>query len=449
MINQVRNRLTLLYTGIMALSLLGFIFISYFSLSMQLMKEQKEEVLRLAQNETAAHMNWFVEELEAHKDNQTNFSPSHRSIDVPGNIFYFFVDLDGRARNINEPIEEQEVIYREASQWSGISTDILRVATSDGRIITVAVAAYPVYLDNQLIGILYAGKNLEAYSHFLNRLVQVLSIFLGVFSIIVALAGHLLANRAMIPICRSLERQRQFVDDASHELRTPLSIVLASLEVIGRKERGKLSAFSSQLLGDIKDEISRLSRLAGDLLTLARADSGTVEIDRTVFDFRVEVERVIRNFGQQAQTKDIVLTFSSPEEIRIYADRERLVQLFTLLLDNALKYTPTGGSVYVTLAIQEDDTTRPVQLSVRDTGIGISASDIEKIFERFYRVDQSRTRQSGGFGLGLAIAKWIVKAHGGSINVVSEYGKGSNFIVMIPTGEKFIRQEQHADKITG
>ncbi|XER11654.1 Adaptive-response sensory-kinase SasA [Sporomusa aerivorans] len=426
----------LLYSGITVVSLLGCMLILYLLLSMQLIKEQKEEVIMLAQNETNAHMNWFMQEFHVRNNSRNNFSPSHRSIDVPGNIFYFFVDANGQARNTTEPLEIQQEIYKKASQWEGIYSDIVEISTFNGKNISVAVAAYPVYLDSNFVGTLYAGKNLEAYNSFLSELVHALSISVGLFMIVVAFASHFLASRAIIPIRRSLERQRQFVDDASHELRTPLSIVRSALEIIDKREGDKMSPFSVQLLADIRDEMNRLSRLVGDMLTLARADSGTVEIDKSLFDFCFEAKRVVRKFEQRAQDKAISLTLEVPEQAMIYADRERLVQLLTLLLDNAIKYTPRDGAVHVSLQLTEELVNKMVQLSVKDTGIGINAEDQQKIFERFCRVDQARTRQKGGFGLGLAIAKWIVQAHDGNIAVVSQLGKGSSFQVLFPAGIK-------------
>jgi signal transduction histidine kinase len=126
------------------------------------------------------------------------------------------------------------------------------------------------------------------------------------------------------------------------------------------------------------------------------------------------------------------MDFHSPESVIITADADKLTQLLYILLDNAIKYTPDGGEVTLSLRIEPFKQQRMLTISVKDTGIGIPPESLDRIFDRFYRVDKARSRQQGGHGLGLSIAKWIVDAHGGNIHVQSEVGKGSEFIVKIP-----------------
>jgi signal transduction histidine kinase len=126
------------------------------------------------------------------------------------------------------------------------------------------------------------------------------------------------------------------------------------------------------------------------------------------------------------------MDFHSPESVIITADADKLTQLLYILLDNAIKYTPDGGEVALSLAVEPFKQQRMLTISVKDTGIGIPPESLDRIFDRFYRVDKARSRQQGGHGLGLSIAKWIVDAHGGNIRVQSEVGKGSEFIVKIP-----------------
>lgn len=171
-----------------------------------------------------------------------------------------------------------------------------------------------------------------------------------------------------------------------------------------------------------------MTNLVGDLLTLARSDSNSIELRRETFDLRLLAERAIESVNPLANEKEISTSLESPEQLQTIGDPERLSQLLYILLDNAIKYTPTGGAVKLSLSQEGPD----LCITVQDTGVGINKEDFHRIFDRFYRADKSRSRQMGGHGLGLSIAKWIVETHKGTINVTSELGKGSTFFIRIP-----------------
>jgi two-component system, OmpR family, sensor histidine kinase CiaH len=251
------------------------------------------------------------------------------------------------------------------------------------------------------------------------------------FLIIASGAGHFLAKRAMIPIKQSFTRQREFVADASHELRTPLSVLLASVDVVQADEGNRMSSFSTQVLHDMKDEIRKMSKIVGDLLTLARADTGVLELLKEIFDAQYVTKQVIRSLQTLASEKKIDIELEGPDALPVYADPERINQLLYILIDNAIKYTPQEGHVKVKLESVVDAGPK-LKITVHDTGISIASEHQKLIFERFYRVDKIRSREASGTGLGLAIARWIVEAHGGTIAVESEPGKGSSFIVLLP-----------------
>nr|WP_243237189.1 ATP-binding protein [Heliobacterium chlorum] len=240
----------------------------------------------------------------------------------------------------------------------------------------------------------------------------------------------------MVPIVQSFTRQREFVADASHELRTPLSVLHSSIEVIEADDRRNLSEFSQQVLSDMKDEVRRMTRLVGDLLTLARADSGNLELLRETFDLRSLIDQILRTFQHQATSKGVALEAEGLPTIPIWGDRERIAQLLFILVDNAVKYTPIGGKITLSLAVAKQTKGQQVRVIVQDSGIGIPLNDQPRIFDRFYRVDKGRSRQMGGTGLGLSIARWIVEAHGGTIQVESTPGRGSTFSVSLPLHEE-------------
>jgi two-component system OmpR family sensor kinase len=218
--------------------------------------------------------------------------------------------------------------------------------------------------------------------------------------------------------------EQRFVSDASHELRAPLTIIQANLEFLERQPN-LAPAERAEALGDASRETRRLSELVADLLALARADAGVtlrrqpVELDRILLD-------AIGNARKLARGQRVVLDGVTP--VVVVGDADRLRQLFLILLDNAVKYTPPLGSVSVSLTVDGAD----CLVSVRDEGIGIPAEALPHVFERFFRAEPARTRDPGGAGLGLAIARWIVEQHGGDVTLESHPGHGTLAIARLP-----------------
>ncbi len=304
---------------------------------------------------------------------------------------------------------------------------LARDAARDWRVLA---AARPLVIHGNVVGILYIGMDVTSFFGVFHWLLIVL-IGLAVLFLAVGVAlSYFMSKRALVPIEEAYERQRQFVADASHELRTPLSVVFSSVEALTMEEDVMKNEFARRLLDRLREELKRITKLMNDLLTLARADArhAALELAKQTFDFRPHAERTFQLVAELAAKKQLTMHFHAPEQAVVTADPDKLTQLLYILLDNAIKYTPEGGEV--TLSIR----TEPKQfiLSVKDTGIGIPPEDIGRIFDRFYRVDKARSRQQGGHGLGLSIAKWIVDAHGGTIHVHSQLGQGTEFIVRLP-----------------
>lgn len=243
-----------------------------------------------------------------------------------------------------------------------------------------------------------------------------------------ALLGYYMSGKAMVPIVRSFQKQKEFVANASHELRTPISIFQSSLEVIEAEEVEKMSEFSLQILYDMKDEVKRMTKLINDLLLLARSDADVVQLNQEWFVLEPMISELIRKCHPLAKQKNIEFLTNIQENITIFGDKERIKQLLFILLDNALKYNVENGQVRMNIWREAES----IKMEVSDTGIGIPLEHQHRIFERFYRVDKARSRQHEGNGIGLSIAQWIVDAHGGTISVQSEEGKGSCFIVTLP-----------------
>jgi heavy metal sensor kinase len=224
----------------------------------------------------------------------------------------------------------------------------------------------------------------------------------------------------------SFARVRQFSADASHELRTPLTIMRGEIELALRST--KTPDEYRRVLESSLEEILRLTSIIDNLLTLAKADRGQFETNFSEVDLKQLVEELFEDSEILAENKQITVSLRLLDPVTIVGDRVRLRQLFLNLIDNAIKYTPSGGSV--TIAVERAD--GDVVFEVADTGIGIPPEEVGKIFDRFYRVDKARSREMGGTGLGLSIAKWIAEIHRGTIIVKSEPQKGSTFTVKLP-----------------
>jgi len=226
-------------------------------------------------------------------------------------------------------------------------------------------------------------------------------------------------------LLRSERASREFLSNVSHELRTPLSSIKLMLEtVIASPDDEARELFLPQALA----QVDRLVSLVGHLLDQARTESGQLKLKLAEVDLESVARPILASFGPQAAQKGVRLELQPQRPVRVEADGERLSQVLVNLIDNALRHTPSGGSILV----EVDAAANEAIIRVRDTGEGIPYRDLPHIFERFYVSDRSRTRESGGAGLGLAIVKGIVDAHGGAISAESTLGVGVCITIRIP-----------------
>ncbi len=232
-------------------------------------------------------------------------------------------------------------------------------------------------------------------------------------------------NEMLARIEELFKVEQRFVADVSHELRSPLTAVRGNLDLL-RRGAAEDPVAREEALQAIDSEVGRMSRMVADLLLLARADAG-VPIARE----RVELDTLLLDVYRQARlmANGVKVTLGSEDQATVMGDRDRLKQALLNLVDNAIKYTPSGGEV--TLSLDKD--TDWVRISVHDNGIGIAPENVPHLFDRFYRVDKARARDAGGAGLGLAICKSVVDGHNGKITVDSQAGKGSTFTIWLPS----------------
>lgn len=286
--------------------------------------------------------------------------------------------------------------------------------------------------DHQDWGYMQVGRSLEEFNHYLDSVKLMLVLGLLLAMAMIAAASWWLSGLAMQPIYKSYQQIQQFTADAAHELRTPLAATGATVESallmsqIDEKE-------TRDILQTIQRQNQRLTALVGDLLMLARLDRQTQKLQREICCLNDIVNDLVEEFEAMAITAGVKLKSSIQidEPVNILGNTDQLYRLVSNLIFNAIQYTPKGGEV--TVVLERNDNSAVIK--VHDTGIGIAKYELTRIFDRFYRVSSDRSRVSGGSGLGLAIAQAIVYAHKGTLNVYSELGKGSTFIVQLPKGK--------------
>jgi two-component system OmpR family sensor kinase len=285
--------------------------------------------------------------------------------------------------------------------------------------------------DNRDWGYFQVGRSLKDFNDYLNNVKWILKLGLPTTLILVSVSSWWLAGLAMQPIYQSYKQIQQFTADAAHELRTPLAATQATVETAR-----SMPHLDEQEVQDILETIwrqnRRLIQLVADLLFLARLERQPMPMRCQLCCLNDIVNDLVEEFEDLAGAADVTLTalIRVPSALSVVGDEEQLYRLVSNLIINAIQYTPAGGEVTVIL----DGSDHQAIIQVQDTGIGIAAFEQTQIFDRFYRVNSDRSRNTGGSGLGLAIAKAIVQAHQGSIQVQSELGKGSTFIIRLPLG---------------
>ncbi len=356
-----------------------------------------------------------------------------------------------------------DLARRASSGESELHATIPRVANAR----SLRLVAHPFAIDTRRY-VLLAGESLHATKEELGLMRGMIYVALPLALVLAGAGGFLLAARSLAPLRRmaeqartitdknlhqrvdigaaheelrvlaesfndllsrldqSFETMRRFVADASHELRTPLAVIRGEAEVALGHDRSPGEYQESLVI--IQDEARRLTRLVDDLLNLARADAGHVNLRIEEFYFNDLLAECCRAFQTAAGVKRINLECSCPGDVAFRGDQELIRRLVWNLLDNAIRHTPEGGKIQVKL----EATGSELQIQVADTGIGIPPEAVPHIFERFYRGDQARSRQNGGFGLGLSIVKWIAESHRGTVGFTSERGAGTRFTILLP-----------------
>ncbi len=290
------------------------------------------------------------------------------------------------------------------------------------------MAKMPITISDQTLGYYVVARDVTIAYQTLENLSKILvfSLIAGIF--VSAGLGYLIAGKSLRPIKEAYQSKQEFLANASHELKTPLSVILLSTETLEGEIDPNLS-FQRQVVSGIGDEAQKMNHLVSQLLFLSRTDSRTATAKYEHFNISESLSKEIVSYEKIAQAKGISLSQSIAPGLKINGDRKQLLSVFSILIDNAIKYSKDNGHVYVTLEKNSDTKKQGVKLIVKDTGIGIPETELKHIFERFYRLESSRSKETGGYGLGLAIAKEIIDQHKGTISVDSIEKVGTTFVV--------------------
>ncbi len=267
----------------------------------------------------------------------------------------------------------------------------LTITRKDGRNVILELSTRPIWHDGQIVGIQGIGRDIT--------------------------------ERKELESFKS-----EFISTVSHELRTPLTSIKGYVDLVLAGDVGPLTPEQKEFLTIVSQNTTRLTELINDLLEIERLESGRIEFEFAVLDLAEVLHNVARSLQVNAQQKGLEFITEIAPGLKVRGDRDRLAQVFLNLINNAIKYTP-AGTVELKAYRDEDDM---VVVAVRDSGIGISESDMKKLFQKFFRADDPYVRKAGGTGLGLSIAKAIVERHHGTITVTSQLGQGSTFTVRLP-----------------
>lgn len=262
---------------------------------------------------------------------------------------------------------------------------------------------------------------------FLGSLLRIF-ILVGSLSLIALyLVSLYFTNKAIKPIEETFKKQKQFITDASHELRTPLAIIKTNTAVVLANEDDTIRN-QSKWIKYIDSQINRMSTLIDEMLSLAKLDTNKNKLELIPINISKIVNDALLNFEVLIFEKGFILDENITKEIYIKGEKEPLKKLVNILIDNAIKYTNPNGKISINLTVEKNK----AKLIIKNSGKGIAKEHLDKIFERFYRVDASRDRGTGGYGLGLSIAKSTVEQYKGKIYAESIMGKETSFIVELP-----------------
>lgn len=419
MFDKLKKRLTLIYTGIFTLIMVFVVAVTVAIGCISVLRTEKDMLIADIYDEWRE---WIG----------SGELPVDPALVKKGEMMSLMYDADGNIiidQMTDSPYAAALTAIRASWPEPENETKLLYFRDKKGTLHFFLAGGCTFWENGQIQARLYTFLNLEDYYDMAVDGMYFLFLLCAVCIMLAAGGGYYMAAKNIKPLEILFAREHEFAADASHELRTPLTVLSLGVESLQNDDESKLSGFAQEVLRDMQHETKYMSRLIEALLTLARGDEENTPLARAKVDLTEVAVKVCNKMRPLAAKKGLGLEYAAGDapQVFILGDKNKMEQLLIIFIDNAIKYSESG-----TITVTVDADSMHAVIKVMDEGIGISESDAQKIFERFYRVDKARSRAAGGFGLGLNIARIIVVRHGGTVSVKPRSPHGSIFTVRLP-----------------
>ena len=419
MFDKLKKRLTLIYTGIFSLIMVFVVAVTVAIGCISVLRTEKDMLIADIYDEWRE---WIG----------SGELPVDPALVKKGEMMSLMYDADGNIiidQMTDSPYAAALTAIRASWPEPENETELLYFRDKNGSLHFFLAGGCTFWENGQIQARLYTFLNLEDYYDMAVDGMYFLFLLCAVCIMLAAGGGYYMAAKNIKPLEILFAREHEFAADASHELRTPLTVLSLGVESLQNDDESKLSGFAQEVLRDMQHETKYMSRLIEALLTLARGDEENTPLARAKVDLTEVAVKVCNKMRPLAAKKGLGLEYAAgdAQQVFILGDKNKIEQLLIIFIDNAIKYSESG-----TITVTVDADSMHAVIKVMDEGIGISESDAQKIFERFYRVDKARSRAAGGFGLGLNIARIIVVRHGGTVSVKPRSPHGSIFTVRLP-----------------
>lgn len=419
MFDKLKKRLTLIYTGIFSLIMVFVVAVTVAIGCISVLRTEKDMLIADIYDEWRE---WIG----------SGELPVDPALVKKGEMMSLMYDADGNIiidQMTDSPYAAALTAIRASWPEPENETELLYFRDKNGTLHFFLAGGCTFWENGQIQARLYTFLNLEDYYDMAVDGMYFLFLLCAVCIMLAAGGGYYMAAKNIKPLEILFAREHEFAADASHELRTPLTVLSLGVESLQNDDESKLSGFAQEVLRDMQHETKYMSRLIEALLTLARGDEENTPLARAKVDLTEVAVKVCNKMRPLAAKKGLGLEYAAGDapQVFILGDKNKMEQLLIIFIDNAIKYSESG-----TITVTVDADSMHAVMKVMDEGIGISESDAQKIFERFYRVDKARSRAAGGFGLGLNIARIIVVRHGGTVSVKPRSPHGSIFTVRLP-----------------
>lgn len=419
MFDKLKKRLTLIYTGIFSLIMVFVVAVTVAIGCISVLRTEKDMLIADIYDEWRE---WIG----------SGELPVDPALVKKGEMMSLMYDADGNIiidQMTDSPYAAALTAIRASWPEPENETELLYFRDKNGTLHFFLAGGCTFWENGQIQARLYTFLNLEDYYDMAVDGMYFLFLLCVVCIMLAAGGGYYMAAKNIKPLEILFAREHEFAADASHELRTPLTVLSLGVESLQNDDESKLSGFAQEVLRDMQHETKYMSRLIEALLTLARGDEENKPLARAKVDLTEVAVKVCNKMRPLAVKKGLGLEYAAGDapQVFILGDKNKIEQLLIIFIDNAIKYSESG-----TITVTVDADSMHAVIKVMDEGIGISESDAQKIFERFYRVDKARSRAAGGFGLGLNIARIIVVRHGGTVSVKPRSPHGSIFTVRLP-----------------